>query len=85
MVVSGSVQMYSGSRDNMIHWYFVGEVMRRGVTTNGVGCGGKNFEGTIQSSILDTVNLSIRQLRGGSPAMTRIVIFYSSHVVPTTK
>lgn len=46
---------------------------------------GANFEGTIQSSILDTVNLSIRQLSGGGPAMAGMVLSYSPHVFPTPK
>lgn len=44
---------------------------------------GANFEEMIQSSILDTVNLSIRRLSGGSPAMTGMVISYSPHVFLT--
>lgn len=46
---------------------------------------GVNFEEMIQSSILDTVNLSIRRLSGGSPAMTGMVISYSPHVFLTPK
>lgn len=37
---------------------------------------GANFQGKIQSSILDIVNLSIRQLGGESPAMTEMILSY---------
>lgn len=46
---------------------------------------GANFQEKIQSSILDTVNLSIRQLGGESPAMTGMIISNISWVCPTSK